>query len=68
MSDTSGFWMTVGLSGAAGLFAGVGTAITFGPDSESKFAREAEAFKNANPDYIRAGGRHRRTRRAKRHA
>ena len=59
MSDNSGFWMTVGLSGAAGLFAGVGTAITFGPDSRSKVKSDIDSY---------VGGKRRRTRRAKRHA
>jgi hypothetical protein len=63
MSDSDGLFMTVGLSGAAGLMFGVGMAMAFGPDSESKMKRDIDNYMAANPG---SGGKRRRTRRVKR--
>ena len=64
MSDSDGLLMTVGLSGAAGLMFGVGMAMAFGPDSQSKIKRDKDNYLAANPGA--RGGKHRRTRRVKR--
>lgn len=63
MSDSDGLLMTVGLSGAAGLMFGVGMAMAFGPDSQSKIKRDIDNYIAANPG---PGGGRRRTRRVKR--
>jgi len=63
MSDSDGLLMIVGISGLTGLIGGVGTAMAFGPDSESKIKRDIDNYIAANPG---SGGRRRRTRRVKR--